>query len=338
MSETHEPFFIVGAARSGTTMLRLMLNSHPELVIPGESYFLVPLMNELPLDSRLSKSQVETAENIIIKSPRFATWRTTCESLSASFSELTKPTLAELVDVVFRLETAHTKKLRWGDKTPSYATCIDKIRILFPSAKFIHIIRDGRDVSLSLKNVKWYGWTEFERAQFWSQTVHHAERSGAAMGNSNYLRLRYEDLVLKPEESLSRLCMFLDVSFDQGMLSFYEDAFHHLTQSAKDTGIHNKLIRPPRKTDVGRWRRESSLVHLLMFEAIAGQTMDQIGMERRFQGAGRCLTMLIKVLYFPIGITVHTIHQLFHKLPQGIQSCLRHNWLLRMVKGVMIRW
>lgn len=332
------PFFVIGAPRSGTTMLRMMLNRHPELAIPPESHFLVPLMRQLPRQGILNTDQVRSAVGIIAHCPRFLSWKTTAEELRAAAMRLSTPTLQAVVDEAFQLETGHTGRPRWGDKTPLYASYVRELDQLFPQAQFIHIVRDGRDVSLSLKNLAWSGWTEYERARFWARVVEKAEASGAQIGSSRYLRVFYEDLVLDPEVSIGRLCSFLDIPFSRDMLSFHEDALSHITAPERKTGVHDKLARPPRKTDVARWRKESTPLSILLFEANAGRTMDLLGIPRHFSGALRGTTAVGRLIYTPIGASVGFVHQLFDRLPESLQSSFRNNPCLRWIKRAVIRW
>lgn len=332
-----EPVFVVGADRSGTTLLRLMLNGHPGLAIPPESQFIVRLMRELPTTGVLSVEQVDTATKIITDCPGFSTWRTAPKELGEAFSSHRRPTLSGLVDAVYRLEIEPTSKARWGDKTPLYASFITEIDGLFPRARFIHIIRDGRDVSLSLRNVAWWGWTEYERARYWARVVRTADRAGALLGASRYLRVAYEDLVLDTETVLEQVCVFLGVEMCDQMTSFHETAFDHLTDSEKETGIHDKLSRPPRDSDVDRWRTESSPLRVFLFESIAGREMDRVGASRHFGGALRWFVGFGGAVYTPVGALVSAVHRGFDGLPDSIRTSLRMNRPLRWMKKALVR-
>lgn len=336
-SADQEPFFVVGAARSGSTMLRLMLNRHPMLAVPPESHFLIPLLQTLPCKCALNPEQVQQAAMIITKHPRFSAWCTPAEKLTEAFLKHPDPTLGALVDTTYRLEIRPTGKSCWGDKTPQYASIIDSIDSLFPRARFIHIVRDGRDTSLSLRNVRWYGWIEYERAQYWKRTVRTVESVGARIGPSRYTHVFYEDLVLSPEATLQGLCNFLEIPMHESMLSFHEDALDHISEEQRNSGDHRKVARPPRQTDVARWRRESSWFSVLLFEAIAGKALGREGYNRRFTGSLSCLTAVAWAVYSPIGASVAMVHRLFDSLPDSTQSFFRNNRVLRRLKRSVIR-
>ncbi len=332
-----KPFFLVGCSRSGTTVLRLILNRHSDLAIPSESHFLLPLMEAYPAHIVLSPAQVSAVGEAIVGHPRFATWRTTSAELTTEVKSLSEPTLATLIDAAFCLEIAATGKSRWGDKTPEYCSHLGKLHEFFPTASFIHIVRDGRDVSNWLRNRTWYGWTELQRARHWTRTVGDAELAGRRIGSAHYLRVSYEDLVLFPQRTVKSICDFLQIDVQPAMFAFHEDAAYFVAESSEPGGHHQKLRRPPQPSDVYRWQRESSPLRIMLFESIAGRRMDQLGMKRRFNGVSRHLGLLATALYYPVGGAVVAMQRFYESMPLWIQSSWRQNQLLRNLKRAITR-
>jgi hypothetical protein len=318
-------------------MLRLILNRHPELAIPPESHFLVPLLTALPLRSKLTSDQVQWTTDTIIQSRGFSTWQTPAQALAETLQRQSEPTLATLVDAAFRLEIAATGKPCWGDKTPDYAVLVPRLNELFPRTRFVHIVRDGRDVSLSLRKRQWRGWTEYQRARYWAHVVQAADAAGRQIGTERYLRIAYEDLVLSCEPTVRRLCDFLCIPFDPAMLAFHEDAMRHIADFEQYAGIHEKLVRPPRSCDVGRWRRESSALRVWLFEAVAGRTLEQVGIGRRYKGHARWLGTVAAAPYRMIGGAIARLQRWFERLPESAQDRLRNNRVLRRVKQASCR-
>ena len=134
------PFFVVGSDRSGTTMFRLMLNEHSRLVIPRESWFIMPLMDSLGSRARLDRSDLERAFEIISTHRRWKDWESSDERLREVLLSLEGPTLAQVVDEVFRACGNPEGKPRWGDKTPKYIDEVQRLHVLWPRAKFIHVM------------------------------------------------------------------------------------------------------------------------------------------------------------------------------------------------------
>ena len=280
-AEAADPFFVVGTDRSGTTLLRLMLNEHPRLHVPPESGFVSGLMDALPVGAPLSPAQLRLAGEIVAGHWRWKDWEVSEEVLKEALADASGGDLAAVVDRVFRIGTRQRGKQRWGDKTPIYVEEIDRLHRLFPRAKFLHLIRDGRDVGLSLRALGWRGRTVLDVARYWSRSVEAALAAGRPLGPGLYCELRYEDLVLDTEETLRRACAFLGEAFDGRMLRFHESAPREI--AAWERPIHAKLVRPPAPSDVGRWRREMSRTAVALFEAVAGPTLEAAGYAPHFR-------------------------------------------------------
>lgn len=292
-----EPLFIVGCKRSGTTMLRLMLNEHPDIHIPNESWFLPDLWEKLPSAEPLSKSQLDTAFSTITSKWRWQFWDMSDDELFATLSSLNHPNLAKLIDAVYAYSAQRAGKRRWGDKTPIYVRHIDQIHRIFPSAKFIHIIRDGRDVCLSMSRLDWRHQSVWHLARYWSKEVESGIRAGRKLGSNRYYEVSYEDLVLDGEGVLRKICDFLDIDFDNAMLRFYERAPDNIASWAVDTELHQKTFRKPASSDVYRWKREMSPYRRYIFESIAGSTMDRVGQQRKAHGP---LTRIVRIGTMPL--------------------------------------
>lgn len=265
------PFFVLGAARSGTTMLRLMLNRHSRLAIPFESQFLRQILAELPIDRPLDVREAKRMAKLVTGEKNFRTWHLDPAHVRRELIRLAPAPLAMLVDALFRMEIAPSGKPRWGDKTPHYYLCWRPLMRLFSGSKLVHIIRDGRDVNLSLERVGWHGPTASDRARYWHERVEMAHAAARELGRERNMIIRYEDLVLDSRATLEAVCDFLGESFEPRMLEFFEDAAMHLSDI--DGDVHRKLHRPPRPEDVGRWRREMSVKRQREFEAVAGSSL-----------------------------------------------------------------
>jgi len=288
------PFFVVGSDRSGTTMFRLMLNEHSRLHIPRESWFLMELMDNLPLQGKLSETDLERAFTLISTHRRWKDWPSSDEDLVRVFKSLKAVTLAELVDSVFRGCGNLQGKPRWGDKTPKYIDEVRRLSVLFPGAKFIHVIRDGRDVCMSLRGFRWQGESIYSIAEYWRDVIYAGRRAEQLLGSEAYLEIDYEDIVVDPEASLRRVCQFLGEEYESAMLEFHKNAAENIADFEKEKGIHTKTMRAPRAEDIYRWKSEMSLIHVAMFEAVAGPAMEIAGQKRKFRGPGLVLPLLCR--------------------------------------------
>lgn len=288
------PFFIIGSGRSGTTMLRLMLNMHSRTRVPRESWFLMSLIDALPNRCELTEEQRLLAFEIIRTHPRWPDWE--CEDSRLATAVMDGPScdLATVIDKVFRACSGMDGRARWGDKTPKYSLYSDKLAGLFPEAHFIHVIRDARDVFLSMKRAAWYGGSPRRIGRYWSGTT------GAALQlrtlcPERYHEVHYERLVADTERELKDLCRFLGEDYEARMLDFYVGASDEI--APWETKLHEKTCRAPRPTDVGRWKRELPLILVFLYESVVADRMREVGQQPHFGKCWQPLQAIVRVVF-----------------------------------------
>jgi hypothetical protein len=263
--------FVVGCGRSGTTILRLMLNAHPTLAVPPESHF---------LRRAARKPGTTTPESLLeraLGSTRFADWGVDPEAVRAAASQRPPRTLAEATDLVFSAYASAHGKSRWGDKTPPYVTCIDGLASMLPDARFVHLIRDGRDVALSFSSVSFGPRDDpVAQAHYWRRRVGAGRRSGAQLGPDRYLEVRYEDLVDDPERELRRVCSFVDLDFDAAMLRYQQTVGEALPDERR---VHHANADKPISRNIRDWRTSMPTEQRAWFEAVAGDLLAELGYD-----------------------------------------------------------
>jgi Sulfotransferase family len=286
--------FVVGAARSGTTMLRLMLDAHSELAIPPETQF-VPELIDAAKDPSAGPTQLA---EMLVTHRRFADFGLDGGEVRRAFAEIEPFEVSEAIRAFFSLYAAKERKPRWGDKTPGYALCMRKIHRNIPEARFIHLIRDGRDVRLSQLGRGSDHPSPEQHARRWRRRVQKARDQGEYL--PHYIEVRYEDLVADPESQLRRLCEFCSLDWDSDMLHFHERAASRLEEiarplaggekvranhqgtdrSAEERVHHHRLTsEPPRKDRIAQWRTKMSASDQAAFEAEAGDLLAELGYE-----------------------------------------------------------
>jgi hypothetical protein len=273
--DEHEdrPFFIVGNPRSGTTLLRFILSSHPRIYIPGETGFLPFLLKDI--HSELSLPQVRGLLHRIAWLNR--SWDDLVEQVPALYGALPAPTLRHVLDALYRRKIAPPGAVRWGDKTPSYIRYIPELTAIFPTAQFIHMIRDGRDVTLSAQrkwgDKHWY-MDSYYLLKNWTRNVKVGRRAGRRLGPDRYLEIHYEQLVQAPEETVRSLCTFLNEPFHPAMLE-------HTTLARQQIGPdgHVEVRSPISTASVQRWRGEMSPFQRKLANEVAGPVLAELGYE-----------------------------------------------------------
>src|SRR4051794_12588174 len=196
MTTTPRPIFIVGCPRSGTTLLRLMLDSHRNISCGPETHFLTDL-------AKLTDES----------------WRRL--GLFGFPKEYWHGKVADFFES-FQVDYARRRgKTRWADKTPIYTPILGFVTELFPTSQIIHVIRDGRDVVASHRE-KW-GWRSGTRStRKWPRYVRIARDVGAMLPPERYLEVRYERLVADPEAVMREVLGFLDEPWDPAVLEHHK--------------------------------------------------------------------------------------------------------------------
>jgi hypothetical protein len=266
------PVIVLGVGRSGTTLLRVMLDRSSELAIPYETFFVPQLAHRHGRRPNLAKflddlGRLRTLYDWGIKPddvrPRLHEGMTTSEAIAAIFE-----TYAE-----------RQGKQRWGDKTPLYMQQLPLLERLFPDALWVHLVRDGRDAALSfLELPEGFSGKTWARprtvAQFgarWRTEILAARRLGRHAG-SRYLELRYEELVDEPERWLRRVCEHVSLPWEPDMLD------HTRPSDTAHMPEHRNLAQPP-TPGLRDWRSQMSREDALVFEQVAGDVLQSAGYE-----------------------------------------------------------
>jgi hypothetical protein len=277
------PFFVIGSGRSGSTLLRLILASHSRLSIPPETWYLEDLLAHLPVDRALSRTEVERAARIMTEHYRWPDMKFGADEFRQAALALQNPTLRDVVDLVYNSFLKREHKSRWGDKTPGYIKIVDRLIALYPQAKFIHIVRDGRDVAKSFQSVGWYGPWLYKNTQEWTEAVGLAKRWGSSAFSSRIYLVRYEDLVLDTETTVRGICAFLDEEYESQMLSWQRNVGELVPEREKQ--IHGKLDRASEQSDVARWQREMTRREVFVAEAFMSGDLQRLGYPLRYGAA-----------------------------------------------------
>lgn len=266
------PFF-VGCGRSGTTLLRALVDGHPDMAVPPESHFIVPLARHLAPGAFDAGSFLDH----LYASERFGLWELDRTALEASFGDSPPDDYAGAVRAVFALWAARRGKERYADKTPVYVLHVASLARLFPEAVFVHLVRDGRDVAASFLELGWAATVE-EAAFHWQLRVQRGRRAGRSLPAGRYHELRYEDLVRDPESSLRWLCQVMGLPFEAAMLD-HEHRAAEVVRTTSHPSYHRNLAGPVAR-HVRDWRRDLSRDQVARFELSAGRLLDDLGYER----------------------------------------------------------
>ena len=289
------PFFIVGSGRSGSTLLRVILCAHSQVVIPPETYFIMPLLEQLPPGVPLTAAQVTAAQEIITGHYRWPDMGLPETEFTAAVTRLERPSLQDILNVIYDFHLDQEGKTIWGDKTPPYVSIVPGLLSLYPDARIIHLVRDGRDVAKSFQSTGWYGPLLYKNTGEWKgaiRSIHDCQRNHPEIG---IYEVRYEDLVLDTEETIHALCRHLDLAFEPGMLDWADGLATKIPE--REAHIHRKLRRKPQAKDVERWKHEMTRREILVTESYISHELESAGYALYFRSlAWRPLFLACRVV------------------------------------------
>jgi hypothetical protein len=270
-----------------------MLDAHPELAVPPETHFVPELIEA----SRTPDATPEKLLDLLVTHRRWADFGLDADDMRRRFLALRPFTVAEAIRAFYAAYAERWGKPRWGDKTPGYSLRMPLIDRHLPEARFIHLIRDGRDVRLSRMEIG-RPLAPARHARRWKRRIRAARR--AATRVASYTEVRYEDLVADPEGQLRRICRLIELDFDPAMLAYHEGAGTRLEEVARElpAGVelfrdrsrraetsrerlehHRHTKQPPRTDRVARWREEMSAEERQGYERVAGGLLRSLGYE-----------------------------------------------------------
>ncbi len=269
MGKIKRNIFIVGCGRSGTTMLGAMLGTNSRCITTPESQFNMNIYNSLPYFDALK------ALDILKNHHRFKIWEL---DITDNEDILSKCNTHQ--EFIYTLVSVYAQKLYpdknadiWIDHTPSNVSQCDILLKVFPEAKIIHIIRDGRAVASSHKKVKWGKHFIPDMAQHWTERVSLGLASEIQYPKS-IMHIYYEDIVGNTEETLKQICSFVDIEYTQDMIK--GDGF----KLPSYTKHQHKLVgTPPDYSRIESWKNELSQREIEIFEHGAGNLLRILGYE-----------------------------------------------------------
>jgi hypothetical protein len=281
MPSQPRPLFVFGCPRSGTSLLGRLLGAHPNIAIPYESHLYDAVFPFVGRTAELEGERPSTRLlSEILRTEHIKMWRPQ-PSLAQTMEAITRPGFHGIVEALLRAWAQGQGKARWGEKTPQHTLHWRTILEGFPDLQAIHLVRDGRDVALSYKAVFFGPKHVYPLAGRWIRYLKAAAGARAALGDDGFLTVRYEDLVGEPESELRRICDFVGEQFTPAMLTFYRE------DVAARADRHNaeNLRSPILSHNVGKWRTQMTARELRIFEALAGDALEQYGYPRAQQDA-----------------------------------------------------
>jgi len=278
--------FVVGVNRSGTTLLRMMLDAHPELTIPPETHFVPELIDVAEGDDPTPEALLET----ITRQREWGDFGLSEDALLERFRAIEPLNAGDALRAFYSAYAERVGKPRWGEKTPIYVKSMRKIERVLPEARFVHVIRDGRDVALSIRDRAVKEHPIDRIAERWVRRITRAREQARRL--RHYEEVRYESLILDTRATLERICGFFELPWDDALLDYHERSADRLAEMKRELpedgrrttlsverrmATHARTTEKPDPKRASRWRESMSRSDRELFESIAGPLLVELG-------------------------------------------------------------
>lgn len=258
-----KPIFVCGCERSGTTMLGSILGSHSSVICIPESRFFEPVYKSI----MNNEYDPETAINTIKNHIKFKLWDLVIENgIESDLAKYPDKLIIKLIDLYKR---KNNKKANiWVDHTPLNINYLPLLNNLFPDAKMIHIVRDGRAVAASVLKLDWGPNIVTKAATWWISRLSYGFAAESYFNSKKIMRVYYEDLLNYPEKTLIKICEFVNIIYDKSMLS--GNGFKVSEYTLKQHQLVGTKINKSRIDD---WKKQLTKREVELFESTAGKML-----------------------------------------------------------------
>lgn len=327
------PLFIVGMPRSGTKLVRALLNQHPSISLTlAEShfipYFIKKFGNPPPFGSRAEMAP-------LLRELRQTAFFSTMQRAGYEFDEssfgadVVCNSWSAIFEQIFRHfgDKKDARDAIWGDKTPGYINHLPLLKRVFPHAKFMHVIRDPRDYCLSVR--KSFAKSIYRAAHRWRHGVANAHKYGSMLG-SDYHEMHYEMLLEKPVSTMKDAASFLNIAYDDRLVD--------LVSAPEDLGDakgHRKIVTDNKK----KYRTQLAAYEIKRIEEIVCDVAKSVGYRLENNVSHRALySVTLRMLKLHDGVASLRHHVGAEgELTKGARRFV-HHYFMSSWRGVANGW
>jgi hypothetical protein len=279
--------FVVGRGRSGTSLLCSILSSHPDVAVVPEGLFIINLYKKYRgVNHWDEKSLMRFYHDLLLDERLSQWWNFDKAEMKEELKQLEgERTFSSLCRFVYQKEACATGRKEPGliiDKNNTYSLFIPEIVEVFPTAKFVHIVRDPRDTVASYKQVSFDASGTIALAQRWKH-YNRVILNDAARFPDKFHLILFEDLLLKPQKTLSDLCSFLGIDFSDDLLQFYKNNRYYENLKGSTEAVrtaYQNIQNPLDPQQAFKWKKKSADDERQKINAICHEEMEYFGYER----------------------------------------------------------
>lgn len=268
-----KPIIIYGSARSGTSLLSRIVGSHPNIAVPFESHLYNTFFPWLKYygDLSLGKNRERLVDDIL-STHVMKDW-SPMPIKQDILAKIDRFDFHGIVEALILSWAEQSGKSRWGEKTPWHLFYWQEIEKGFPDSKIIHIVRDGRDASISWKKARFGPKHYFHLANRWKKYLEKIDEVKQIVPSDRFLEIRYEDLLLDIESKSKEICAFIGEDYSPKMLEFYKSKIPYPT----DKQNNENLSKPLDANNKEKWRHLLCDKDLRIIESVAGDYLQKYG-------------------------------------------------------------
>jgi hypothetical protein len=276
-----QPIFMIGMQRSGSNLLRLMMNQLNEIASPHPPHIMQrfqPLLEHYG-DLSADDNFYQLAEDVCrLVELNPVSWEGVSLDRDEVISRCREKSLAALHGAVYDLCAEAWGAHTWCCKSLANINYINEIEKCFDNPKYIFLYRDGRDVALSFRKAVVGEKHMYHIAKGWAKVQEIGLGLMDKIGPGRLITVSYEELTANPAAAGQRLCEFLGVAYTDGMLEFHNS--DEAQRAASSSTLWDKLTQPVMQNNTRKFLRESSEDDIRIFESVAGHVLDSLGYER----------------------------------------------------------
>ncbi|MFH2095436.1 MAG: sulfotransferase [Bacteroidota bacterium] len=318
-------FFILSRPRSGSTLLRMFFDAHPNVSIPFESPWLIGLYSGFGKRKYWKQKHILKFYRQLLKQWKFEGWDIDRDDLLNKLlsmqGEVRMSDLFRTVSMCFRSVYDKHEVLAFGDKNPSYSVNAKKLARIFPDAKFIHLVRDYRDNICSIRKFNFEAPIVSLLAYRWRYSFCRNMKF-AAKNHGKMIRVKYEDIIMNPEKPLMEICKFIGIPYNSSMLDFHHKKDEFLKKYGNDAfqEYFPGLFDPVGSLEESAWKTNMSEKEQKIASAVAGKYAVTAGYGDKTYGKGFVIIKRLPVLFY--GWLWYQLRYLYDALPPAIKIFL----------------
>jgi len=279
------PIFMIGTQRSGSNLLRLMINQLPDIAAPHPPHILMRLMPlvESGVYGDISKPEnfatlVDDVCELVELNP--IPWSGVQLDRDTIAGRCRRPTLMAVMDAVYDELASTWGAEDWCCKSLANIHYLPEIETHFENPKYIYLYRDGRDVALSFRKAVVGEKHAYHIAREWARTQRLALALEPNVPRNRFFKISYEQILASPKQAMQELCGFLGREYDPAMLDFFESG--EASKASRSSALWGNVSRPIMQSNYGKFITESSPEDVKIFESVAGDVLDRLGYKRYY--------------------------------------------------------